>query len=334
MATKSSGLYNIIDESGINKSIMSVISSGVHFNTYTTPKGIKELRIEISRLLNSLWGCEINYQNMLITSGSQQSINLMVYSLLKDGDTVLIEQPTYYGAVDVFKKRSVSVVGVKLQDNGIDLEDLETKIKEHNPKLIYVTPTFNNPTGDAWDIGSRLKFLEIINKYNVLVIEDDPYSLINYTDEEYPSLYKLNNGKNIFYLGTFSKYISPSITVGYILSSSEYLETIYSFKESFDLCSSLFSQLVVLDYLKNNDLVKVVKDKVPVYKTLLDKSKSELIEKFGNDIELFSNIKGGIFFTVKFKSAITDPEFLASNHFYIEGSHNNETRINICSYDK
>jgi hypothetical protein len=77
-----------------------------------------------------------------------------------------------------------------------------------------------------------------------------------------------------------------------------------------------------------------VKDKVSVYKTLLDKSKSELIEKFGNDIESFSNIKGGIFFTVKFKSAITDPEFLASNHFYIEGSHNNETRINICSYDK
>ena len=332
MATKSSGVYNIIDESGINKSIMSVLESGIHFNTYTTPKGLRELRIEISKLLNSLWGCEINYQNMLITSGSQQSINLMVYSLLKDGDTVLIEQPTYYGAVDVFKKRNISVVGFKLKENGIDLEDLEVKIKHYNPKLIYVTPTFNNPTGDAWDRESRLKFLEIINKYNVLVIEDDPYSLINYTDEDYPSLYKLNNGKNIFYLGTFSKYISPSITVGYILSASEYLETIYSFKESFDLCSSLFSQLVVLDYLRNNDLVKVVKDKVPMYKQLLDKATSELREKYGDDIESFSKIKGGLFFTVKFKTPITDPEFLASNNFYIEGSHDNETRINICSF--
>ena len=231
MKNKSLGLYNIIDTEGINKSINNVLSSGVNFNTYTSPKGLKELRIEISNFLVSVWNYNVNYKDMLITTGSQQSINLIAYSLLNEGDTVLIEQPTYFGAINTFKNRKVNLIGMDLTEDGIDLNVLEDSIIKYHPKLIYVTPTFNNPTGYSWSNAYRKKFLEIINKYNVLVLEDDPYSLINFTNIKYKSLYELNNGRNVIYLGTFSKYISPSINVGYILSNKILLETIYYFKE-------------------------------------------------------------------------------------------------------
>lgn len=328
---KSLGIYNVIDKDGINKSIKNVISSNVDFNTYTTPKGLKELRIEISNFINKMWKYKINYKDMLITSGSQQSINLITYSLLKEGDTVLIEQPTYFGALDIFTNRNINLVGIDLQEDGLDLEMLEKNIIKYSPKLIYVTPTFNNPTGYAWSNENRIEFLKIINKYNIVVLEDDPYSLINFTSNKYDSLYKLNKGKNIIYLGTFSKIISPSVNVGYILSDKSVINTTYLFKKSFDLCTNAFSQYVILDYLQNNNLEKIINDKITIYKKLMKKSMTELKQKYENQIEYISNPKGGIFYLVKFKNYVDVELFENGNNYYIEDNYNNVTRINICS---
>ena len=332
MKNKSLGLYNLIDSEGINKSINNVLSSGINFNTYTSPKGLKELRIQISNFLFSIWNYNVDYKNMLITTGSQQSINLIAYSLLNEGDTVLIEQPTYFGAIKTFKNRKVNLIGIDLTKDGIDLNVLENNIIKYCPKLIYVTPTFNNPTGYSWSNAYRRKFLKIINKYNVLVLEDDPYSLINYTDVEYKSLYELNGGKNVIYLGTFSKYISPSINVGYILSNKILLETIYSFKESFDLGTSLFNQLVILDYLRNNNIKSIMDNRLILYKKLLDEALRSINNNYAKSILYYSNIKGGLFIFLRFKNEIDNNIFENGSHYYVDKKHNNETRINICSF--
>lgn len=331
MKNKSLGLYNIIDTDGINKSINNVLSSGINFNTYTSPKGLKELRIEISNFLNNIWNYNVNYKDMLITTGSQQSINLISYALLNEGDTVLIEQPTYFGAIKAFKNRKVNLIGLDLTENGIDLNILENKIIKYKPKLIYVTPTFNNPTGYSWSNSYRRKFLEVVNKYNVLVLEDDPYSLINFTNIKYKSLYELNNGKNIIYLGTFSKYISPSINVGYVLSNATLLDILYSFKESFDLGTSLFNQLVVLDYLQNNNIKSIVKNRLKIYKNLLDETIQNINTNYANSILYYSKIKGGLFVYLKFNNEIDTDVFENGSNYYIDKNHNNETRINICN---
>lgn len=331
MKNKSLGLYNIIDTDGINKSINNVLSSGINFNTYTSPKGLKELRIEISNFLNNIWNYNVNYKDMLITTGSQQSINLISYALLNEGDTVLIEQPTYFGAIKTFKNKKVNLIGLDLTENGIDLNILENKIIKYKPKLIYVTPTFNNPTGYFWSNSYRKKFLEIINKYNVLVLEDDPYSLINFTNVKYKSLYELNNGKNIIYLGTFSKYISPSINVGYVLSNVTLLDILYSFKESFDLGTSLFNQLVVLNYLQNNNIKSIVKNRLKIYKNLLDETIQNINTNYANSILYYSKIKGGLFVYLKFNNEVDTNIFENGSNYYIDKNHNNETRINICS---
>ena len=322
---KSLGIYNIIDNEGINRSIKNVINSNVNFNTYTSPKGLKELRIEISNFLHRLWNYMIEPSNMLITTGSQQSIKIISDAILKDGDTIIIEEPTYYGALEVFKEKNINLYGVNIKEDGIDLEELEKKIIKYNPKLIYVVPTFNNPTGYSWSNKVRKKFLKIINKYNILVIEDDPYNLINFTNNKYKSLYHLNNGKNIIYLGTFSKVISPSINVGYIISNLN--DILYSYKRASDLCTSLFSQYVVLDYLKNNKLEDVIKEKIVTYKQLLKKSIKDLNK---DEIEYYTKPKGGLFYLVKLKDNV-NTDCIDCNKYYIDNEQKNITRINICA---
>lgn len=326
---KSLGTYNIFDNKGINKSIENVLKSNINFNTYTTPKGLKELRIEISKFLYRIWNYKTNYNDMLITTGSQQSINIISSSLINDGDVIFMEQPTYFGAIEVFKKRNIKLVGIELQEDGLNLEELEKKIIKYSPKLIYVIPTFNNPTGYSWSNKNRKKFLQIINKYNILVLEDDPYSLINFTKTKYKSLYNLNNGRNIIYLGTFSKLISPSINIGYILSNK--VNLLYPYKKSFDLCTNAFSQYIVLDYLKNNILENIINKKISIYKKALNNSIYELNKKYKKQIIHFSTIKGGLFYLVIFKNKINLEEFDDGSNYYIDRKYINTTRINICS---
>lgn len=203
----SSGNYNVINYEKINKSISRVINK-YQYNCYSSPKGIKELRIKITELIKDLWDFDVDYKNMLITTGSQQSINLIKDIILKEYDNILIEQPTYYGAMNVFKSANINMLGVNINDKGIDIEKLKKQVLKSNTKYIYVVPTFNNPTGYSWPNENRKEFLKVVNKYNLIVIEDDPYSMLNFSNEKYESLYKLNNGKNIIYLGTFSKLIS------------------------------------------------------------------------------------------------------------------------------
>lgn len=331
MKNVSLGIYNLIDKEKIDESIKRVLSKDIDYNTYSTPKGLKELREKISEFLMSNWECNVNYNNMLITSGSQQSINLVAYSLLEEGDTILIEEPTYFGAIEVFKKRNINLVGVGLKEDGVDINDLERKVKKYSPKSIYVTPTFNNPTGIAWTNQKRAQFLEIINKYNVLVLEDDPYFLINFTNEKYKSLYEINEGKNIIYLGTFSKIISPGINVGYILTEIENINKICSFKKSFDLCTSIFTQYVILDYLENYNLNELMKKRIPKYLSLLDGCLKKIKSEYNNEILDYTKPKGGLFFLVKFKNDIDRKCFESGSNYYLEGKHDNETRINICA---
>lgn len=313
----SSGIFNLINNEQISKSISNVLTSNINFNTYSSPKGLTELRKTISNFLYTIWDYRTDYHNILITNGSQQSINIISNSILFPGDTILVEQPTYFGAIKVFEKRNLNIIGIPLNSNGMNLKLLENKIIKYKPKLIYVTPTFNNPTGYCWSNKKRQEFLNIINKYNILVLEDDPYSLINFTNTKYKSLYQLNNGKNIIYLGTFSKYISPSINVGYILTNN-FLEQIYCAKESFDLCTSLFTQYIVLDFLKNNNLPQLIQDKIPIYKNLKTQALQFLQNKYSHQIKGISKSKGGIFVFAQLNQNASGLDLATSEKFFIK----------------
>lgn len=187
MGSLSSGNWNIIYKNKIDESIKRVIKT-YQYNSYCSPKGLKELRGRICELVSDLWEYNMDYNDMLTTTGSQQSINLVSDILLKSHESIIIDKPSYYGAVNIFESKDINMVTVNINEEGIDLGMLENKILSYSPKVIYVVPTFNNPTGYSWSNENRKKFLKIINKYNITVIEDDPYSMINFTNERYESL--------------------------------------------------------------------------------------------------------------------------------------------------
>ncbi|MBO5884344.1 MAG: aminotransferase class I/II-fold pyridoxal phosphate-dependent enzyme, partial [Clostridia bacterium] len=118
----SSGIYNLINNKQISKSIINVLANNIDFNTYSSPKGLKELRQQICIFLKNIWNYNINYHDMLITTGSQQSINIIANTILSAGDTILIEQPTYFGAIKVFKNKNINIIGTKINSRGINIK--------------------------------------------------------------------------------------------------------------------------------------------------------------------------------------------------------------------
>ncbi len=284
----SSGLHNIIDKELINTSINNVINGNFDYN-YVSSKGIKELRKEIVKFTDI---DSVSYHDVLITNSSSQSLQIIT-GLLRENDTILIEENTYFGAEEIFHLKKLNIIRVKVNTIGIDIEDLKLKIEKYNPKMIYVIPTFNNPSGISWDNDIREKFIDAIKDKNIIVIEDDPYSLISYENNQYKKLYELDNN-HVIYISSFSKYISPCFSVGYIISNKKTIDKLYLIKK-IDLCTNGFIQFVVLDYLKNNNLKELLKEKSKEYKNLLDKSIKYLDD---NNFTYKYIPKGGLFMLV------------------------------------
>lgn len=321
----SSGVYNIINKEKIKESVERIVASNLNWNTYSSPKGLKELRSKICDYLKETQQIKTTTKNILITTGSQQSLDLLFRIL--PFKSIMSQEPTYYGAINIIKKNNMNVCTISPYATDKDLEALTSYLK--HDKLIYVVPTFHNPTGISWSNDTRKKFLDIVNKYNALVIEDDPYSLINFDDGNYDSLYKLNEGKNIIYLGTFSKYISPSVNVGFVVADDDIIDSLYVAKENTDLGTNILTQYIVLDYLNNNDIVKNVRDKRHDYMTCLHKSIDYIKQTFKDNIEWMTYPKGGLFYLVKLKK---NCEKLDKNKYYFYDDEINVIRVNICVF--
>ncbi len=314
-----------MQEDKIKKCIKELIDNDFDIYSYVTPKGLKELRISISKYLNKKLNMKINENNMIITSGSQQSIYLLSRTLLTQNDSIISEEPTYFGAIKVFKELKIKVLTIEVNDSGIDINEVKNKVKEIIPKFIYVVPTFNNPTGISWSNENRKEFLKIINENNITVIEDDPYSEFNYTSYKYKTLYELNKGKNIIYLGTFSKIICPSLSVGYILGDIKVIDRLYEYKLLNDMNTSLFIQKFVNLYLNKYDIKKDIMVKKEQYKKHVNIIKKRLSEEFSNIS--FSKIKGGLFMTVILDNTKIETT-LYDNNYYSQNKQN-LIRINI-----
>ena len=160
--------------------------------------------------------------------------------------------------------------------------------------MIYVIPTFNKPSGISWSNKVREEFVNVIKNTNILVIEDDPYNLISYDEKKYNKLYELDK-THIIYISSFSKYISPAFSVGYIICKKELLDKLYLIKKT-DLCCNGFVQNVILDYLKNNNLKKLISKRLPLYKIFLKRCLKYLDK---NDYKYDFFPTGGLFMIVK-----------------------------------
>mgnify|MGYP000870751274 CR=1 FL=1 len=210
--------------------------------------GYPPLRETVVHVLASQ-GIQANPQEVLITSGSQQALALTCQALLAAGDVVLVEKPTYNLALDLFRALKLKVIGVDVDAEGMQVEVLEPLLQQHHPGLIYTIPNFQNPSGACMNVARRRTLLEIADRYNVPILEDDFAGDLRFGGHAQPAIKALDFGGRVIYAGTFSKMLMPGLRVGYLLANGPILERLTYLKRVQDLTTSPFMQRVLDHYV-------------------------------------------------------------------------------------
>ena len=198
-------------------------------------------------------GTRVDPDDVLVTTGGQQVIDLVCKTLIDPGDVIVAEAPTYPGAVPAFSAYQADVVQIEMDDDGMRVDELEETLDRleregRRPKFIYTIPNFQNPAGVTMSLPRRTRLVEVAHERELLVLEDNPYGLLRYEGDPLPTLRSLDGGAFVIYLGTFSKILSPGIRLGWAVAPAPVLEKMNLGKQGTDLCSSSLSQLFVAAY--------------------------------------------------------------------------------------
>lgn len=264
---------------------------------YGPTEGDRDLRMLIQdKLIRK--GIETSHDNILITTGSQQSIDLFAKVFISPGDAVLVENPSYLAALQAFNLYEADIIAVQSDTSGMIPDDLEKKIIANRPKFIYVVPTFSNPQGKVWSRERRETLLDLAEKYNVLIVEDDPYSELRFTEEEPVSLAAMEKaGKRVIYTSTFSKTVAPGIRTGWITGPAEIIRMMALAKQATDLHSSSIDQRAMYHFLQDFSMEQHLNKLRAEYKRRFHAMQACLSEK-GQNLFQWVEPKGGMFLWV------------------------------------
>jgi len=221
---------------------------GIDALGYGEHNGYGPLREGIAHILASQ-GLQARAENILITAGSQQAITLVSQILLKPGDVILVESPTYSIAMELFRILGFRIVGVPVDGQGMQVEKLEKLLQQHHPKLIYTIPNFHNPTGTCLNSARRRQLIVLADLYNVPILEDDFVGDLRYEGRTQPSLKALDPGGKVIYISTYSKMLMPGLRVGFLVADGPIYDSLVSFKHLSDLATSTLIQRALEAYV-------------------------------------------------------------------------------------
>ena len=267
---------------------------GAKIYQYSTTLGLESLRQFIADRYNKQWGMNIDIGNIIITTGSQQALDLIGKIFINEGDKVMVEKPSYLGLLQSFCLYRAEFVTTKLNDDGLDIEDLKNTLKTHKPKLAYLIPNFQNPTGLTYTKENREKVFDVIKDENMILVQDDPYGELRFEESERIPYIGMNKTNKNIYLGSFSKIITPGMRLGYIIADKEIIKMLETAKQASDLHSNIFAQYLISDYLQNNDLDKHIEKIKKLYKEQATTMVEAMKEYFPSNIK-FTIPKGGMF---------------------------------------
>ncbi|ANS74363.1 GntR family transcriptional regulator [Paenibacillus yonginensis] len=222
--------------------------------TYSSVQGDAELRTVLAQHLAETHRLYLGADDIMITNGAQQAIDLLARAVLSPGDTVLIEQPTYHSAIDIFKHQGARIVPVKIHPWGYDLDEVEKLMQNHQPRLFYLNPTFHNPTGYTVPTLQRKRLAELAEQYRCLLAEDDPFRDIYFHTAPPPPVASYDTEGWVVYIRSFSKYAAPGLRIAALCAGSPLMEQLLSFKYRMDNGAALLNQKVFLLYLASERL--------------------------------------------------------------------------------
>ena len=310
---------------------------------YSTTLGLDSLRQYIADRYNKIWGMNITIDNIIITTGSQQALDLIGKVFINEHDNVMVEKPSYLGLLQSFCMYMANFVQTKLNDDGLDIEDLKHTLKTYKPKVAYLIPNFQNPTGLTYSAENRQKVFEAIKDEDMLLIQDDPYGELRFEEGERIPYIGLNQSEKNIYLGSFSKIVTPGMRLGYIIAHKEIIKMLETAKQASDLHSNIFGQYLIADYLQNNDLDKHIAKIKELYKSQANAMVSAMEEYFPKTVK-FTHPQGGMFTWVTleegkdvlklFDKAIEKKvAFVPGHPFYVNPKTVNTLRLNYTNAD-
>lgn len=330
-------LFPIDEIMEINKKVLE--EHGEHALQYSITEGYVPLRQAIAKRMRKL-GLDYDEENILITSGSQQGIEFSGKIFLNPGDVVLCERPTYLGAINAFNAYEPKFVEVETDAHGMVMEDLERALEEEeNVKFVYLVPNFQNPTSRTWSIERRKKLVELANRYNIAIIEDDPYGELRFEGENLPAVSHYDTFGNTIYLGTLSKTFCPGLRIGWVAAKAEVLDKYVLIKQSADIQTNTFSQIQAAIFLSEYDIEGHIVNLRKVYKRRRDIMMKTIEEEFPKEV-VWNYPQGGLFTWVELPEYIDGRElalkaleenvaFVPGGSFFANGGRENTFRLNF-----
>lgn len=266
---------------------------------YGAAKGVTELRELILKRVKEKENIDAKLENVMVTTGSEQAIDLVGKAFVNPGDTVLVEEPTYLCALDVFRSYGANFVSVPMDDDGMKMDALEEALKAHpETALVYTVPNFQNPTGRTMPAERRKKFAELAAKYDVPVLEDNPYGDIRFAGEHVPSVKSFDHAGKVFYMSTFSKILAPGFRLGWLVADPKVIEKLTVLKQSADLHTDNLVQYVVTEFFKENDVDAHVKEISDLYGKRKQLMIDGIKKYFQKDVK-YTDPEGGMFLWVE-----------------------------------
>ena len=310
---------------------------------YGSTEGIGPLRKELANMMSER-GMDVDHENILVTHGSQQGLDLLSKVMLDPDDTIIVGSPTYLGATGAFRAFEANMETVPVRDDGMDMDMLRKKLRNLKkrrklPKFIYVVLTFQNPSGATMSAEKRKELLQIASEYDLLVVEDSPYSHLRYEGEEKPHLMSIDDDDRVLRLETFSKILAPGFRIAWATGPTDLIEKMCIAKQATDLCSNPFGQYVAYKYISEG----IMDEHIENIKKLYNQKRLTMLEAmekhFPEEVE-WNRPNGGMFIWAELPEHINTRElfdkavdekvaYVVGDAFFEDDGGYNTMRINF-----
>ncbi len=278
------------------KILMTNPTLALQYGTTDGYPKMKECAAQRARKVNAI----AENDSVIIMTGANQGIDLTAKALINKGDKIIVESPSFIGSLNAFRTYECELVGVRVDSDGMNMEALEEALENNEGvKLIYTIPTFQNPTGTTMPEAKRRRLIELANKYNVMVLEDNPYGDLRFNGEDVPTIKSLDTEGRVIYAGSFSKILSPGMRLGYIIGDSAICEKIEMLKQVNDVHTPMLTQLMCVEFMKKYDIDKYIEKNRELYGKKCAKMVESMQKYFPEGKVEYTVPDGGIFLWCK-----------------------------------